>query len=146
VSDPSELVLRQLIRYRGHVRPLLHLTIQLLLLHPNLRVTYLLSPAVDARIQAELASTNLAYVHDGSGRSNVLERMQLVPVSPNEKSDAPEVLLTDMAAKAELYAQAIGAYFAALFGRADGKGMFDNKFKDAKPTCVIFDVSDHSRR
>lgn len=142
------------------MRPLLHLTVQLLALHPKLHITHLLSPTVAPRVKAELASSGFAYVYetdlsgkDSVGTSSVLDRIQLieVQVAPNSDGIAGEPappkkgdLVEGLAAGAAPYAAAIAGYFSVLFGNAGGQGGaadIDNKFKDIVPTCVVYDVS-----
>lgn len=122
---------------------MLHLTIQLLSLHPNLHVTYLVSPPVNSRVKTELASANLAHIHQCDDGADIISRLQLIEVDPSKTAHVQGLLqLEDMAAKAMAFAGEIAAFFAVLFGGQEkGKVIFENKFKDIQPTCVIHDVS-----
>jgi hypothetical protein len=98
--------------------------VQLLLLHPRLHITYLLSPAVESRIKTELASANFGYVHTSPQDADVLARMQLVEVrSEDKQGQGNSDLLTDMEGKAAAYAQSIAAYPSTTSSRISGQAV-----------------------
>ncbi|KAI9637601.1 uncharacterized protein MKK02DRAFT_43527 [Dioszegia hungarica] len=129
----------------GHVRPLLHLVVQLVTLHPQLKATILLCPTVAPRVHKELASANLSHTRNTTDGASALGRVQLVEVQVKDagtnEPGKPKDLVADMAADAIAYAEAISGYLAALFGEgAPGAPILGDKFKDIKPNMVIFDM------
>ncbi|OCF57763.1 hypothetical protein L486_05228 [Kwoniella mangroviensis CBS 10435] len=50
----------------GHLRPLLHLSLNLLSLHPHLHLTILVTPSTAPRVESELKSTSFAHIYTKS--------------------------------------------------------------------------------
>jgi hypothetical protein len=101
---------------------------------------------VAPRVHKELASANLSHTRNTAEGASALGRVQLIEVqvkdAGNNEPGKEKDLVADMAADAIAYAEAIAGYLAAMFGAgAAGGPVMENKFKDIKPSIVIFDVS-----
>lgn len=132
-----------LIQVRGHLRPMLHLCIQLLTIHPSLRITMLLSPASAPRCRTEVASSAFDHLRRsdteaaGPDHLAVLDRLQMLNVSHAKESN----ILGTQLMENEMV-DALPDYVATLFG-AEGRELNEqeNKFKGRKPSMMMYDVS-----
>lgn len=117
------------------MRPLIHFSVQLLRVHPSLRITVLLSPTTSPRARGEIQSPFFNSLRHPDGSASVFDRLQLLDVTPGQTRNIDILMEEEM----------IGAmpdYVAALFG-AEGGDLHGqtNKFPDLKPSAVIYDVS-----
>ncbi|KAK4690044.1 hypothetical protein P7C73_g46, partial [Tremellales sp. Uapishka_1] len=80
-SKPAHFVVVPLAAW-GHVRPLLHLVLNLVSIHPTLRVTLLCTPSISIKIKSELNSAVLEHLHApaSSGVAAVTDRVQIIDV------------------------------------------------------------------
>ncbi|WRT68708.1 uncharacterized protein IL334_005688 [Kwoniella shivajii] len=65
VVKPTHFVVVPLAMW-GHLRPLLHLSLNLLAVHPNLHLTLLAAPSVLPKVESELKSTSFAHIYTPS--------------------------------------------------------------------------------
>lgn len=121
------------------MRPLIHFAVQLLRVHPSLRITVLLSPTTSPRARREIDSpffNSLRQPVQTEG-SSVFDRLQLLDVSPGQERSIDKDKLME-----EEMIRAMPDYLATLFG-VEGRDINGqtNKFKDIAPSAVIYDVS-----
>jgi hypothetical protein len=117
---------------RGHVRPLLHLSLNLLAVHPSLKLTLLLTPSVAPRVVKELSSASSSHVDSSS-------RLQIINVRSERMKDVDTFDVAKMAEEAMDYATTLPDFFSFLYGAKEIDGVV-NAF-DIPPSFVIFDVS-----
>ncbi|WWC63664.1 uncharacterized protein I303_106269 [Kwoniella dejecticola CBS 10117] len=146
----------------GHLRPLLHLSLNLLTLHPNLHLTLLVTPSVLPRVEHELKSTSFAHIYtkspSGSGTSTpnpnvhhttaqeqaqedkaIADRLQVITcISPEfdmPKEWSPEVI----AQEGMDYAKTLPKFLQALASKEHKLDGTENKFEDIAPNFVVYD-------
>lgn len=128
---------------RGHLRPVLHLVVNLLTVHPNLHCTILLAPSISAKCNAELASPALAHIRQGDNPvENRLQCFHVMTPSQSEK----DLFGRHPEEEAKEFGENLPRYLLKLFGKDGEVGVEEmkNKFGDLEPTLGIFDV--RSRR
>ncbi|WVQ84178.1 hypothetical protein IAT38_006325 [Cryptococcus sp. DSM 104549] len=123
----------------GHTRPLLHLCLNLLTLHPNLRITFLLSPSAVPRIEGELLTVPHVHLPSGS-EPPLISRLQLVKCVSADlhlpKEFSPETMMKE----AMDYAAVMPAFAKDLCeGRGEVQGA-ENKFTGVPVNFVIHDL------
>ncbi|KAK8854532.1 hypothetical protein IAR55_003271 [Kwoniella newhampshirensis] len=142
----------------GHLRPLLGLSLNLLVLHPHLRLTLLLTPSVLTRVQQELHALTLVQPASASGAAAQMEdvdgheekkhtvtvRIQLI-TCVSKDYELPKVFdPSAMVKEAVNYAATLPEYIKVLFGDFGGEdgmeGMVENKWKGLMPDFIIFDI------
>jgi hypothetical protein len=139
---------------RGHVRPILHLALNILTLHPTLHLTLLLAPSVAPRVERELKSANFAHIHkaapptltgpspDGTpkpdGHSTV-DRLQIIEVVSERLKDVGAWDAATMLGEAQDYAATLPGIVSMLYGGEQVDG-FVNEFADIAPSFMIYDV------
>lgn len=140
------------LKLRGHVRPLLHLSLNILDQHPDLYLTLLLAPSAVPRVEEELASPSLAHMHqspnqDHSESPSLVDRLQVVPVRKTGADPAGQFALESMANEAADFADAIPGFLRALCAREDfaaGPNPHINTFAALRPNFLLVSVRDSS--
>jgi hypothetical protein len=120
------------------------LALNLLIIHPQLRLTICAVPSVTVRVERELKSERMNYLYettkdprDGSVIPAVIDRVQIIHFSSPEL-DALTGDLGKMDKEATYFTQLLPAYMSELF---KSTGLFTNKFADIPPSFAMFDVS-----
>lgn len=130
---------------RGHIRPLLHLSLNILVVHPGLHLTLLLAPSVVSQVKSELASPACAHIKVSSedGVQPVTERLQVVEVRSAHFSLPEQFTPATMAQEAMDFAGILPAFLEALVvGKAKiGETNVSNKLAQFPPSFIIYDVS-----
>jgi hypothetical protein len=146
--------LLKLIDLRGHFRPLLHTSLNLLVLHPNLHLTLLLAPSAHPRVTSELALPTLRHLkHAQRPDRPVVERLQVIEVVDPESpfydrftadSTAIEGQADLMAEEGKMFNNMLPGYLLHLFQDERGDTKFahggENKFAGLPPSFIIYDV------
>lgn len=128
----------------GHLRPTLHLSVQLAQLHKGLHVSLLLDPESAKRAAAEFRAPAFASIHqheqtsDGTNvKESVMDRIQVIPVLSKAPEEADT--LTRIAQAAQLFVETLPTYLTALI---EGKGELPdhiNRFRHLPPSCLLYD-------
>ncbi|WVQ79781.1 hypothetical protein IAT38_001881 [Cryptococcus sp. DSM 104549] len=133
----------------GHLRPLLHLSLNLLALHPALHLTLLLAPSVAPRVEKELrlftsspspsqspspSPPNSPILEEQAAeRQDVLRRVQSITCK-SEGYVAPEVVTAGTLLSEEMdYEACMGDFLKRLYQIGGGQGF------GAKPSFVVYD-------
>ena len=117
---------------RGHLRPLLLLSINLLAFHPDLHITLLASPLESSRVKKELTTH--------AGETDLIDRFQVIDVKSPTFSVTDEVDFTIMMEIAADFAATLPAYFKMLIKGDRRIDEFDNKFHAMRPCFAVYDV------
>ncbi len=128
--------------YRGHVRPFLHLSLNLLSVHPSLHLTFLVAPSVSPPITLELASPGLAHIHtpNSAGNEAIIDRLQIINVT-SQTIVMPEIWRpTTMAEEADDYAELFPDFLKPLLNGDKEINGSPHKFHNTIPSLLIFDV------
>lgn len=130
---------------RGHVRPLLHTSLNILVAHPGLHLTLLLIPSVIKQVESELASPACAYIYQTpqDGTKGISGRLQIIPVHSPQFELPEQFSPNTMAEEAMDFAQAVPSFLeSVILGKPEVDGTKDvNKFAHLPPNFIVFDVS-----
>ncbi|WVQ95242.1 hypothetical protein IAU59_002337 [Kwoniella sp. CBS 9459] len=139
----------------GHLRPIIHLSLNLLALQPELHLTLVLAPSSTARVQKELEKL---YSHtytsspepnatatgeaepEKAGNESVSERVQVITCISKEYDLPTEFGPESFAKEAMDYAQTLPAFLRALFGKEHAIDGTTNKFEGIAPNFLIYDL------
>lgn len=141
----------------GHLRPHLHLLLNLLRVHPELHLTLLIQPSSLASVEKELKSVALQHSQPASlsaradapelaasaGAPAVDDRMQLIVVSSPGASNKAGFVPDDMVAEAMNFAKLLPDFLKGAFAgeRKLGVGhMAENRFADVPVSFVMYDL------
>ena len=133
--------------HRGHIRPLLHLSLNLLTVHPSLHLTILPSPSSVPLVEREFSSGYLAHIHqvNDNVHERLIDRLQIVhvkPTDPTQANGSGKVDVEDPVAKeATDFATNLPIFLKQLFSPTEGGETFEDKFNAITPSFVIYDVS-----
>ena len=127
------------------MRPLLHLSLNILDQHPGLRLTMLVAPSTLARVSGELGSPALTHIHRPSSRKDgaLIDRLQLVPVQSGELDVDGMSPIEQMSEEGANFAGALPAFLRTLFAKQSSFGhesSQSNKFAALRPSFAILDV------
>lgn len=117
---------------RGHFRPILNLSLNLLTVYPQLRLTLLLTPTCVPRVQTELQSSYLRALAADLG-----SRLQIIR-SGGQSMDE------DMnAVEGQVFAEQLPALVTPLLKGEGHVGVLDqrNRWEGLRPSFVLHDVS-----
>ncbi|OCF35788.1 hypothetical protein I316_02280 [Kwoniella heveanensis BCC8398] len=140
----------------GHLRPIVHLSLNLLALYPELHLTFLLAPSSTARVQQELEklyshtytpSSSHSPKPDSDGDATppkeekaVADRVQVVTCI-SEEFDMPAQFSPETFGKEAMdYAQTLPSFLRALFGKEHAIDGTINKFEGVAPNFLIYDL------
>ncbi|WVQ72903.1 hypothetical protein IAR50_002465 [Cryptococcus sp. DSM 104548] len=129
----------------GHVRPLLNLAVNLLALHPNLHVTFLLTPSIAPRLEKDLehltshiekhTAANLA-----SGTKPIADRLQTITCSHEAFVTSKEFSPDGMMKEGQSFASVLPEVISGLYdAKYDIEGT-KNKFEGVPPDMFLFDM------
>lgn len=138
---------------RGHFRPHLHFILNLLVVHPNLRLKILIAPFGIARVRYELALPALASLFKpGEDRAEpIADRLQVVlvtdPKIPHKEiaANAQETLDADYFEAIEaIWARICPEWLAALWQPDSPLWTEDqpNRFSEVTPGAITYDVGE----
>ncbi|WVQ72686.1 hypothetical protein IAR50_002246 [Cryptococcus sp. DSM 104548] len=145
-TTPNHLVVVPLAMW-GHMRPLIHLTVNLLTLHPNLHATFLLTPSIAPRFTEHLEHL-ISHLRKQSaiadelpaGTKPVADRLQTILCAHKgfdaTKGFSPE----DMKMEAETFAIVMPKVISGLYvGKYDVEGTL-NKVEGMPPDMIVYDM------
>ncbi|WWC93270.1 hypothetical protein V866_000103 [Kwoniella sp. B9012] len=159
----------------GHLRPLLHLSLNLLSLHPHLHLTILVTPSTAPRVESELKSTSFAHIYtktpSASGTSTpisetgpatvthhttlaeqqhedkaIVDRFQIITCISPEFPLPDEWTPETMAQEGIDYARTLPSFIKALMSREYRVDGTINKFEDIPLSFMIYNASKLSSR
>lgn len=123
------------------MRPVLHLSLNMLTVNPNLYLTLLLAPSALKMVEKEIHSSNLSHIHQSdNGETPVIARLQMLQVSANGVI-SKDIADMDNQKEMEHFAGNLPKYFLALYNESNDVPGLENKFKGIPPTFAISDVS-----
>ncbi|TYJ51285.1 hypothetical protein B9479_008154, partial [Cryptococcus floricola] len=121
----------------GHIRPLLHLAINLLTLHPDLCVTFLITPSIAPRLQKDLEQS----VADLTiGTTPVAERLQTIVCMPKGSDASKEFKHDDMGKEVVEFASVMPEIISGLYDANYNINGTLNKFEGLPPSLVLYDM------
>ncbi|WWC71262.1 uncharacterized protein I206_105215 [Kwoniella pini CBS 10737] len=147
----------------GHLRPLLHLSLNLITLHPNLHLTLLVTPSILPRVEHELKSTSFAHIYTksppGPGTSSpnpdlhhitpqeqiqedkaIADKLQIITCISPEFNLPKEWSAETMAQEGMDYAQTVPKFIKALVSKEHRLAEVENKYDDIPPNFLIYDT------
>ncbi|WVW85290.1 hypothetical protein I302_107328 [Kwoniella bestiolae CBS 10118] len=161
IVKPAHFIVAPLAMW-GHLRPLLHLSLNLLSLHPHLHLTILVPPSTYPRVESELKSTSFAHIYTKSPSSSgastpnpgthhvtpaeqesedkaIVDRLQVITcISP--EFDLPEEWNPEKMAQEGIdYAKTLPTFVKALMSKEHRLDGTVNKFEDIAPNFMIYD-------
>nr|XP_019006455.1 uncharacterized protein I203_00043 [Kwoniella mangroviensis CBS 8507]OCF69916.1 hypothetical protein I203_00043 [Kwoniella mangroviensis CBS 8507] len=167
IVKPAHFVVVPLAMW-GHLRPLLHLSLNLLSLHPHLHLTILVTPSTAPRVESELKSTSFAHIYtkspSASGISTptsdtvagkathhttlaeqrhedkaIVDRLQVITcISP--KFHLPDQWTPETMAQEGIdYAKTLPSFIKGLMSREHRLDGTINKFEDIPLNFMIYD-------
>lgn len=132
---------------RGHVRPLLNLSVNLLALHLNLNLTLLLTPSASLRVAKELESTSFSYLREINASDapapkdkRIIDRLQVIDVKSPSFVLPEEFTFMNLMEEAEDFVETLPDFLKPMFGGKEVNGK-PNKFVERSPDLIVFDVS-----
>ncbi|ODO07549.1 hypothetical protein L198_01128 [Cryptococcus wingfieldii CBS 7118] len=121
----------------GHFRPLLHLGINLLTLHPDLRATFLITPSIAPRLEKDLEQL----VADLTiGTTPVAERLQTIICVPKGSDASREFKAEDMGKEVVEFASVMPEIISGLYDANYNSNGTLNKFEGLPPSLVLYDM------
>ncbi|ODO12032.1 hypothetical protein I350_00816 [Cryptococcus amylolentus CBS 6273] len=121
----------------GHIRPLLHLGINLLTLHPGLRATFLITPSIAPRLEKDLEHS----VADLTiGTTPVAERLQTIICAPKGSDASREFKADDMGKEVVEFASVMPDIISGLYDAKYNINGTLNKFEGLPPSLVLYDM------
>ncbi|WWC90400.1 uncharacterized protein L201_005335 [Kwoniella dendrophila CBS 6074] len=167
IVKPSHFVVVPLGMW-GHLRPLLHLSLNLLHLHSNLHLTILIPPSIKPRVDSELKSNSFAHIYtkspSNSGTSSpdknhhlhhyhktdkeeqekenkaIVDRLQIITCISEEFELPKEWSPETMAKESMDYAKTVPLFLKSLLSEQHNLDHTINKFQDIPPNFMIFDT------
>lgn len=134
---------------RGHLRPHLHLYLNLLCVHPQLRITVFIQPSSQKNIEKELSSVALQHLHQPTSTvpassGTALERLQLIVVTSHAASVLIDFTPEEMVNEAVDFAKVLPDFLKGVFAGEANIGperVAHNKFAEAPVSFIMYDVS-----
>ncbi|WVQ79747.1 hypothetical protein IAT38_001847 [Cryptococcus sp. DSM 104549] len=126
----------------GHIRPLLNLAHNLLILHPLLSITLLVPPAAVSNASAELATLAASSADEAQeGGNPPQERLQVLTCA-KEDAELPAGFKTEgMTVEGKAYAAVLPLFLEGLWeGRQEVVQGVSNKFAGVEIDLVIYDI------
>ena len=119
------------------------MSVNLLTVHRNLRLTLLLAPSVAPRVVKELRVVPLSTASnkEESAEDLIGDRLQLINVTNNTIELPDHYDVNIMAQEAMDFAQVLPAFLKPLFQREGQIEGTTNKFQGLSPKFIVFDVS-----
>ncbi|ODN77735.1 hypothetical protein L202_04876 [Cryptococcus amylolentus CBS 6039] len=143
-TAPKHLVLVPVAMW-GHIRPLLHLVVNLLTLHPNLHATFLLTPSIAPRLEKDLEhlTSHLgqqSVVDISTGSKPIAERLQTFTCAHEGTEPSKEFTPDVMKKEGVDFANVLPGIISGLYDGKHNIGGTLNKFEGLPPTLFLFDM------
>ncbi|WVR09336.1 hypothetical protein IAU60_006402 [Kwoniella sp. DSM 27419] len=126
----------------GHLRPLLHLVVNLITLHPRLHLSLLVTHSAGKRINKELQGASFVHIHEARADSaeTIADRIQVIPCYTKEYNTEAEWHAQSIGIEGMDYAKSLFGFLSMVFNKDAGIEGVVNKFEAITPGLVIFDL------